>query len=99
MERAVPAIMLMAASRDAAFRSRIFSSAIFWTEALEMVATLVLLGTPEPDSMLHSFLISTAAGGVLVMKLKMRDLNAASLEAAMSMIAGTARSMGVVVGE
>ena len=30
---------------------------------------------------------------------KMRDLNAASLEAAMSMIAGTARSMGVVVGE
>mgnify|MGYP006935283438 CR=1 FL=1 len=30
-----------------------------------MVATLVLLGTPEPDSMLHSFLISTAAGGGL----------------------------------
>ena len=29
--------------------------------------------------------------------LKMPDLNAASLEAAMSMIAGTARSMGVVV--
>ena len=30
---------------------------------------------------------------------KMRDLNAATVEAAMSMIAGTARSMGVVVGE
>lgn len=30
---------------------------------------------------------------------KMRDLNAASIEAAMSMIAGTARSMGIVVGE
>ena len=30
---------------------------------------------------------------------KMPDLNAASLESAMSMIAGTARSMGVVVGE
>ena len=30
---------------------------------------------------------------------KMPDLNAASLEAAMSMIAGTARSMGVVVGD
>ena len=28
---------------------------------------------------------------------KMKDLNAASIEAAMSMIAGTARSMGVVV--
>lgn len=30
---------------------------------------------------------------------KMQDLNAASLEAAMSMIAGTARSMGVTVEE
>lgn len=30
---------------------------------------------------------------------KMPDLNAASLEAAMSMIAGTARSMGVTIGE
>ena len=32
-----------------------------------------------------------------IAEMKMRDLNAASLEAAMSMIAGTARSMGVVV--
>ena len=30
---------------------------------------------------------------------KMPDLNAASVEAAMSMIAGTARSMGVVVAD
>ena len=30
---------------------------------------------------------------------KMPDLNAASIEAAMSMIAGTARSMGVLVEE
>ena len=34
-----------------------------------------------------------------IAKQKMPDLNAASLEAAMSMIAGTARSMGVVVAE
>ena len=32
-----------------------------------------------------------------IAQLKMKDLNAASLEAAMSMIAGTARSMGIVV--
>ena len=32
-----------------------------------------------------------------IAKMKMADLNAASLESAMSMIAGTARSMGVVV--
>ena len=35
-----------------------------------MVATFSLLGTPEPDSMLHSFLMRTAAGGVLVIKAK-----------------------------
>ena len=32
-------------------------------------------------------------------EMKMRDLNASTLESAMSMIAGTARSMGVVVEE
>ena len=32
-----------------------------------------------------------------IAKMKMPDLNASSLESAMSMIAGTARSMGVVV--
>ena len=32
-----------------------------------------------------------------IAELKMKDLNAASLEAAMSMIAGTARSMGIEV--
>ena len=34
-----------------------------------------------------------------IAEMKMPDLNAASLEAAMSMIAGTARSMGIVVGD
>ena len=34
-----------------------------------------------------------------IAKTKMADLNAASLETAMSMVAGTARSMGVVVAE
>lgn len=34
-----------------------------------------------------------------IAELKMPDLNAASLEAAMSMIAGTARSMGITVVE
>ena len=34
-----------------------------------------------------------------IAELKMPDLNAASVEAAMSMVAGTARSMGVTVGE
>jgi len=34
-----------------------------------------------------------------IAELKMPDLNAASIEAAMSMISGTARSMGIVVEE
>jgi len=34
-----------------------------------------------------------------IAELKMSDLNAASVEAAMSMIAGTARSMGIVIEE
>jgi large subunit ribosomal protein L11 len=34
-----------------------------------------------------------------IAELKMKDLNAASLETAMSMVAGTARSMGVTVEE
>ena len=34
-----------------------------------------------------------------IAELKMPDLNAANLESAMSMIAGTARSMGVIVAE
>ena len=34
-----------------------------------------------------------------IAELKMPDLNAASVEAAMSMIAGTERSMGIVVGD
>ena len=32
-----------------------------------------------------------------IAEMKMPDLNAASIEAAMSMVAGTARSMGIVV--
>ena len=45
------------------------------------------------------FSFITKASIQKIAEMKMRDLNAASLEAAMSMIAGTARSMGVVVGE
>ena len=41
----------------------------------------------------------TLAQAEEIAKTKMPDLNAASLEAAMSMIAGTARSMGITVEE
>lgn len=56
--------MLIAASIDAAFKSGILSSAIFCTSALLIVATLVLLGTAEPDLILQAFFNKTGAGGV-----------------------------------
>ena len=47
-----------------------------------------------------SFITKTPPAALLIKKAcNMKDLNAASLEAAMSMIAGTARSMGVAVEE
>ena len=41
----------------------------------------------------------SAATAEEIAKTKMQDLNAASLEAAVSMVKGTARSMGIVVAE
>ena len=57
---------------------------------------------PHGTGKTQRVLVFAKAGKADVQKIaetKMPDLNAASLEAAMSMIAGTARSMGVVVGE
>ena len=50
-------------------------------------------GVPNKDKVANI----TKAQVKEIAELKMKDLNAASIEAAMSMIAGTARSMGVVV--
>ena len=52
-------------------------------------------GRPNKDKVAH---ISKAQVREIA-ELKMPDLNAASVEAAMSMVAGTARSMGVVVDD
>ncbi len=69
----MPAIMLIAASTLAALRSGIFSSAISRTWALVMLATFWELGFPLADSRPQAFLMSTGAGGVLVMKVKERS--------------------------
>ena len=53
MERAVPAIMLIAASRLPALRSRILSSAIFWIDALEILATFGVHGDDDGDDKAH----------------------------------------------
>src|SRR5918994_1319596 len=73
IERAVPAIMRMALSRSVAFRSAILISAIFFTCARVTRPTLVRFGLPLPFSTPASFSRRFGAGGVLVMKLKVRS--------------------------
>ncbi len=74
MERAVPATIFIAASRSVAFKSGILISAIFWTWARVTLPTFWRLEVGDPFSMPASFLRSTAAGGVLVMKVNVRSL-------------------------
>ena len=66
----VPAIMLIAASMLAAFRSFFLISAISFSCSRVIFATLSLFGTLEPESILHARLMRTAAGGLFKMKEK-----------------------------
>src|SRR5699024_1044528 len=73
IDRAVPAMILAAASGLVAFRSVIFDSAISRIWSAEMVPTFSECGVPEPLATPAAFLISSAAGGVLVMKVNERS--------------------------
>jgi len=61
----------MAASTSAAVRSFILALAISSTWARVILPTLSVCGLGEPLSTLAAFLISTEAGGVLRMKVKL----------------------------
>ncbi len=73
IERAVPLMLLIAVSTDAAFKSGIFCVAISRTCFSVTLPIFSLLGVPEPLAMPAAFFSRTAAGGVLVMKLKLRS--------------------------
>src|SRR6266567_4437531 len=73
MLRAVPAITFIACSTSRAFRSCIFVSAMWRTCAWLSLPTFSRFGSPEPFSRFKASLISTAAGGVLVMKVNERS--------------------------
>src|SRR3989304_42762 len=66
-------MVLTAASCEAAFKSGLLILAISSTCFSVTVPTLLLLGSPEPLAMLAARFKSTAAGGVLVMKVKARS--------------------------
>src|SRR5690606_476986 len=76
MERALPAMLRMAESRSAAFRSGIFCFAISSTCFFVILPTLSVCGRALPDSMPAAFLRSTVVGGVLMTKLKLLSANA-----------------------
>ena len=73
MERAVPATIFAAASMSLALRSGILVWAISRTWSMEILPTLLVCGMPEPFCTPAAFLIRSAAGGVLVMKVKERS--------------------------
>lgn len=63
--------------------------------SLILKAAKVEKGSKEPNR--NKVAKVSKADVEAIAKLKMADLNAASVEAAMSMVAGTARSMGITV--
>src|SRR5205807_9596510 len=73
MLRAAPSIMRIAAWTSLAFKSFILISAISRTLARGIVPAVARPGVPLPLSILAAFLIRSAAGGVLVTKLKERS--------------------------
>src|SRR6185312_4370945 len=73
MERAVPAMIFSAPSMLVALRSTIFWVAISLTCALVSWATLTVCGVAEPLATPAAFLMSSAAGGVFVMKVNERS--------------------------
>src|SRR5262249_31176750 len=70
IERAAPATIIIADSIVSQLRSGILISAILRTWARVTRPTLFRFGCPDPLSMPASFFSRTAAGGVLVMKVK-----------------------------
>ena len=73
MLRAVPSMILIAASRDVALRSGSFVLAIVSTCARVTWPILVLLGWPEPFSTPAAWRSRNDAGGVLVMNVYVRS--------------------------
>src|SRR5579884_3495411 len=73
IDRAVPAMIRAAWSTSRAFRSCSFASAIDRTWSRVSRPTLFRFGSAEPFSSRNASLISTAAGGVFVMKVNERS--------------------------
>jgi len=74
MLRALPAIVRTAASRSAAVRSGVLVLAMSSSCLRVILPTLAVFGVPLPFSMPIALRISTDAGGVFMMNVKLRSL-------------------------
>ena len=83
----IPVVITVYQDRSFSFITKTPPAAVLIKKALNLKS-----GSGEPNKKKVAKMTSAQ-----VRELKMPDLNAASVEAAMSMIAGTARSMGVVI--
>ena len=86
----IPVVITVYADRSFSFITKTPPAAVLIKKACNIEHAS---GRPNRDKVA----ILTRAQVEEIAKTKMPDLNAASLEAAMSMVAGTARSMGVTV--
>lgn len=86
----IPVVITVYADRSFSFITKTPPAAVLLKKAAKIEKAS---GTPNKAK------VATVSKDVVkqIAEQKMPDLNAASLEAAMSMIAGTARSMGIVV--
>src|ERR1700688_2807485 len=74
MLRLLPAMVRTAASKQQAVKSGIFILAMSLCCLREIFTTLAVCGVPLRLGMLSSFAMSTDAGGVFMMKVKLRSL-------------------------
>ena len=88
----IPVIITVYADKSFSFVLKTPPAAVMIKKACKIQS-----GSGEPNK--KKVAVLSKADLKMIAETKMPDLNAASLEAAMSMIAGTARSMGVTVEE
>ena len=86
----IPVVITVYADRSFSFITKTPPAAVLLKKACKIQS-----GSGEPNKKKVASIPKSEIQKIA--ELKMPDLNAGSLEAAMSMIAGTARSMGVVV--
>ena len=88
----IPVVITVYADRSFSFITKTPPAAVLIKKACNIKS-----GSGVPNK--NKVAVLSKADCQKIAETKMKDLNAASIEAAMSMIAGTARSMGVTVEE